>query len=83
MVPIEVAPEGSMRRVPPPIDTVDDRTPVRKLEFVEVGPAPVTPPRSGAASARSAEPGAATPAEPLAPLSQGEPRWSLWGDAEV
>jgi hypothetical protein len=82
-VPIEVAPAGPVRRVPPSFDTVDDGTPVRKLEFVEVGAAPVTPPRPAEASRRRIEAEAAAPAESPLAVGPGEPRWSLWGDAEV
>jgi hypothetical protein len=67
----------------PSFDPVDDGTPVRKLEFVEVGAGPVTPPRTAAASARQVEAEAAPAAEPPVPVGPGEPRWSLWGDAEV
>jgi hypothetical protein len=82
-VPIEVAPAGSARWLPTPFDTVDDGTPVRKLEFVEVGVGPVKPPRRTPASERAAETEALAPADPPAPVSPGEPRWSLWGDAEA
>jgi hypothetical protein len=79
MVPTEVAPAGPIRRATAPFDTVEDGTPVRKLEFVEVGAGPVKTPRRTPASAATAEAEAFTPA----PVSPGEPRWSLWGDAEV
>ncbi len=82
-IPIEVVPTDPERRVPQPFHPVDDGTPVRKLEFVEVGSAPAKAPRKAAASASAAETEALTPAEPSAPVSPGEPRWSLWGDAEV
>ena len=67
----------------PSFDTVDDGTPVRKLEFVEVGAAPATQPRPAAASKRQVEAEAAAPAEPPLPVGPDEPRWSLWGDAEA
>jgi hypothetical protein len=69
--------------MPPSFDAVVDGTPVRKLEFVEVGGRPVTPSRTAAASTRPAEAEVAAPADPPVPVSPGEPRWSLWGDAEV
>jgi hypothetical protein len=52
-----------------PLETLDPRTAVRPLQFVEV--------ESDPAAIESPEPivAAATPA--------GEPGWSLWGDAEA
>jgi hypothetical protein len=82
-IPIEVVPTDPERRVPQPFHPVDDGTPVRKLEFVEVGAGAVTPPIASRASARPIEAEATEPAEPLPPVSPGEPRWSLWGDADV
>ena len=77
-------PTDPERRVPQPFHPVEDGTPVRKLEFVEVGSAPAKAPAEGERrSASAAEAEALTPAEPSAPVSPGEPRWSLWGDAEV
>src|SRR4051812_20699314 len=74
MVPIEVTTTGAPRQVAPSFDSVDDRTPVRKLEFVEVGATPVTARRPKAAGARTVEAEAATSAEPPAPVGPGEPR---------
>ena len=81
--PIEVVPSDPERRVPQPFHPVDDGTPVRKLEFVEVGSALAKAPCKAVASASAADAESLTPAEPSAPVSPGEPRWSLWGDAEV
>ncbi len=81
-VPVEAAPAGPVRWIPAPFDTVDDGTPVRKLEFIEVGAMPVRTPRRRPVSMPAAEAEAFAPDEPPAPLSPGEPRWSLWGDAE-
>jgi len=53
-----------------PLETVEGRTAVRSREFVEVEPSTDTQ----------------APAEPLnlpVPPPVGEPRWSLWGDAEA
>ena len=111
MVPIEVAPTPGERRTTAPLHVVEDRTPVRKLEFVEVGSSPAAPRRrpaagagaggvagaaggvagaaGGVAGAAGAGPetavSAETPvsAEYLVPTALGEPRWSLWSDAEV
>jgi hypothetical protein len=64
-----------------PLEPGTDRTAVRLLEFVEV--------RAGAAGeARNGDPGvpasdAAGPADATMVASAGEPRWSLWGDAEA
>jgi hypothetical protein len=82
-VSIEVAPAGPERRVTPPFHPVDDGTPVRKLEFVEVGAGPVKPSRRSRASAATAEAETFMPAEAPESVQPGEPRWSLWGDAEV
>ena len=85
MVPPEVVPTGAERHVPPVFHRVDDGTPVRKLEFVEVGAAPAKAPRQRPSKvAGQAEPDAFTSAEPTSPsVAPGEPRWSLWGDTEV
>jgi len=69
--------------VPPSYNAVEDGTPVRKLEFVEVGAGPVRSPRRTPATATDAHAEAFTPTETPAPVDPGEPRWSLWGDAEV
>ena len=83
MVPIEVSPAGPERHVPPVFHPVDDGTPVRKLEFVEVGAAPAKAPRRRSSNAAGqAEPDGLTQSEP-ASVAPSEPRWSLWGDAEV
>ena len=86
-VPIEVAPTLGERRTPTPLHVVEDRTPVRKLEFVEVGSSPAARRRrrpaadGGTAAAAGLETPVST--EPLVPITPGEPRWSLWSDAEV
>ncbi len=73
-----------LRTVSAPLNVVYDRTPVRKLEFVDVDPTPVKPrrrvPAGGAASEVIVAPEAA---ESPAPIDPGEGRWSLWSDAEV
>jgi len=70
--------------MPPVFHPVDDGTPVRKLEFVEVGAAPAKAPRRRSSNAAGqAEPDALTPGEPASSVALSEPRWSLWGDAEV
>jgi hypothetical protein len=84
-VPIEVVPAGPERHIPSVFHTVDDGTPVRKLEFVEVGAAPAKAARRRPSNTRRhAGSDAFTPAEPpSSAVAPGEPRWSLWGDAEV
>jgi hypothetical protein len=84
-LPIDVAPAGAERHVTPVFHPVDDGTPVRKLEFVEVGAAPPKAARRKVSRpAADAQPDAFTPAEPSSsPVVAAEPRWSLWGDAEV
>jgi hypothetical protein len=70
--------------MPPVFHPVEDGTPVRKLEFVEVGTTPAKAPRRRTSRPETdAQPDAFTPAEPPAPVGAGEPRWSLWGDAEA
>jgi len=88
VAPIE-DPIGTGRRpTPRPLDIAMDRTPVRKLEFVEVDPLPVKPRRGaaaggGAVSDASSDAGVAAVGELPSSINQGEPRWSLWGDAEI
>ena len=68
------------------LDIALDRTPVRKLEFVDIDPTPVRSPRRRAAVAMDAGASAATLDDvgaAAASIDPGEPRWSLWGDAEV
>ena len=88
-VPIEVAPTPGERQTTAPLHVVEDRTPVRKLEFVEVGSAPAAPRRRAtvrtAVGTQTAE-STGDPieaAESLVAASPAEPRWSLWSDAEV
>ena len=54
---------------------------------MEVGPEPDKSrrrtPAGAAVSDAAAEADAFTPFETPAPVDPGEPRWSLWGDAEV
>ena len=88
-LPIEVMPTPGERRATTPLHVVEDRTPVRKLEFVEVGSAPAAPRRRKAAAQGGAGPEPPIIAEPavsgesLVPIAPSEPRWSLWSDAEV
>ena len=69
--------------VPARADLTLDRTPVRKLEFVDVDPTPIKRRRSstanggGGGTEEQAAPGLPSAIDPT------EPRWSLWGDAEV
>jgi hypothetical protein len=76
------------RRTPAAIDAGVVRTPVRRLEFVEVGAAPVKTRRRGGSRRRGAtgimtEVEAETATDAPVPLVPGEPRWSLWGDSET
>ena len=69
-------PEVTDPHAPRPVTDADDRTPVRRLEFVEVGARSVV--------AVAAATGEAAPID-LAPVPMpaiGEPGWSLWGDVE-
>ena len=83
----------------PPIvhaDDPDDRTPVRRLEFVEVRSKPIEARPSAAAPRRAARKakGAAPPiagaddpagvtASPGGAAASATPSWSLWDDAET
>jgi hypothetical protein len=79
VVPVE--PVHRLRSVSPM--TVDDRTNVRRLEFVPVGEVAEPAPRRRASKAsRGPKPPAVVPSPPPAPAS-AEPRWSLWGDLET
>jgi hypothetical protein len=108
IVPLEGTTTPVHRTPPVAPDIEFDRTPVRRLEFVEVATtAPVTKPsgrraptpsprkRHGssdpvavaAASSSSGPPRDGVDVEETAALNanqrgSGEPRWSLWGDAE-
>jgi hypothetical protein len=83
-VPIDGAVTGPERHVTPAFDAIDDGTPVRKLEFVEVGTATATAPRrKRTPAATEAETDDFASVEQPATVGAGEPRWSLWGDAEV
>jgi hypothetical protein len=63
-------------------DGLRDRTPVRRLEFVEVSPGPARARgRVAGTAAKGAESEVAMAADP-APAPAPEPTWSLWGDAE-
>ncbi len=68
------------RRPPSAGPAAADRTPVRHLEFVEVGAghASVADPPPAPNHSQASDP--ATMAEPVRPA---EPGWSLWGDAEI
>jgi hypothetical protein len=77
---IQVEPVHRLRSVPPM--TPDDRTNVRRLEFVPVGEAPEPAPRRRSTKAAASEPGSAATPAPAAPPASAEPRWSLWGDLE-
>jgi hypothetical protein len=92
------AESGATTGARPPIvraDDPDDRTPVRRLEFVEVRSTPVdarsAPPstrrarrakRAAPAIAGSDDPAAVSPS-PGVPAVSALPAWSLWGDAET
>jgi hypothetical protein len=92
------AESGSTTGARPPIvraDDPDDRTPVRRLEFVEVRSTPVEPRSAPPATrrARRAKRGAPTMAgaddpagvapSPGVPAASEMGAWSLWGDAET
>jgi hypothetical protein len=78
----EAPASGIPRSAPTPATFVEDRTPVRRLEFVEVGVSAGRPSRKPAGGAVAVEDD--IPAEAATLLEPGPPetRWSLWGDAE-
>jgi hypothetical protein len=90
-VPIEVAPTPGERRMTTPLHVVEDRTPVRKLEFVEVRPTPASssrrrPPAVESAAGIQTTEFTAEPidaADTLMTVSPAEARWSFWSDTEV
>jgi hypothetical protein len=71
---------GIPRSAPTPATAVEDRTPVRRLEFVEVGTGARMSPAGRAAAGAITDGGA----EPALATDPGPPetRWSLWGDLE-
>jgi hypothetical protein len=86
-VPVRWSPTRSL-------DIVLDRTPVRKLEFVDIDPTPLRPQRRRAASVEASAPAATIDTVDAAvgdgpdmaagaAIDSGEPRWSLWGDVEA
>jgi hypothetical protein len=76
---VATEPVHRLRSIPPL--TIDDRTSVRRLEFVPVGEdANSTPRRRATRDSKAPQPAAAAAPAP-APTS-AEPRWSLWGDLE-
>jgi hypothetical protein len=97
-VPIEQPSGPAIRFEPAPFALDEDRTPVRRLEFVEVRSEEVAVAEAGAGAARrrarataktpvGAPAGAAvgplpSPSEPRVTATSAEPRWSLWGDTD-
>ena len=85
------APVGAVRRpAAPSLDIVVDRTPVRKLDFVDIDPTPMRPPRRRPTPEGRDVPTAAGERSldevtefATSSIELGEPRWSLWGDAEI
>jgi hypothetical protein len=84
-LPIEVDTAPMRRWAPAPADDIELGTSVRKLEFVEVASASATPKRARGKrpSAREAQRDTEITPDTALPVDPGEPRWSLWGDAEV
>jgi hypothetical protein len=62
-----------------PLEPDEDRTAVRSLQFVEVQPEGRSGPAEPSGDATD------TPTDPmfLTASTGGEPRWSLWGEAEA
>ncbi|HEX6867595.1 MAG TPA: hypothetical protein VF119_02260 [Candidatus Limnocylindrales bacterium] len=79
---------GIPRSAPTPATNVEDRTPVRRLEFVEVGagagaaPGPAVRSRDRAPDWEAGDAWAAEASETVE-LGSPETRWSLWGDVET
>jgi hypothetical protein len=70
-----------------PFEPATDRTDVHPLQFVEVRPNPARAGRANrpdrAAASDDGGPEATEDALPVTTPSSAEPRWSLWGEAEV
>ncbi len=74
---------GIPRSAPTPATFIEDRTPVRRLEFVEVGSGAGRPSRKRAeASVAVAEPASEDQLVDSAQPGPPESRWSLWGDLD-
>jgi hypothetical protein len=81
-VRLDIGPVTPAPPVVTPFDTLDDGTPVRKLEFVEIGAAPVTSSRRKGAKSELPEPERSSNGEIPSPEA-AQPRWSLWGEVEI
>ena len=66
---------GVQRPALAPLNVIEDRTPVRRLEFVEVRAAPMP--------TRPQRPAAGVDHETPIAVSLAEPGWTLWSDAET
>jgi hypothetical protein len=68
-----------------PLESDEDRTAVRRLDFVEVppGPPPAGPAGAFDATAHTATTDPAAESANLTPNAASEPRWSLWGEPEA
>jgi hypothetical protein len=77
-MPVEepAVPAEPVHRLRQPSVPTDDRTGVRRLEFVPVG----EPPEESRPPRKPRSKPAAGPLPP--PATSMEPRWSLWGDLE-
>ena len=70
----------------PQFDGLEERTPVRRLEFIEVEATPVRSRRRAAGADPATRPASVADGTREAPgpaITPTEPRWSLWGDAET
>jgi hypothetical protein len=74
------SPAAGIPRSAPATGLDDDRTPVRRLEFVEVRSGTGAPRGKTAATAAADD---ARPADPPVEVRAPEPTWSLWGDADL
>ncbi len=74
---------GIPRSVPTPDPRPDDRTPVRRLEFVEVRSADAKPPRAKRMTAGATDITADATDEPSTPIRSNDRGWSLWGDVDL
>jgi hypothetical protein len=81
------SPAAGIPRSAPATGLDDDRTPVRRLEFVEVRSGTGAP-RGKAAATKSDGSGpkggkGAAPGDPSVEVRAPEPGWSLWGDTDL
>ncbi|MEO8438186.1 MAG: hypothetical protein ABI562_06970 [Chloroflexota bacterium] len=74
---------GVSKLAPAPLDPAEERTSVRKLEFVEVRTSTAKGRAKTAAGASRATLPVDDDEPPVTVVPAADPGWSLWGDAEI